>query len=189
MSQPGMPPSAPNQPAVNQAPMNQAPMPGPGYPQPGFAPGHPMGPPPGMPPSGPGPAQYGPPTDWQAPAPTSKPTMLAGLLQVLALVLVPLGAALPFGENFSSSAMWSTATTWAAFATTAAIVQLAPLLGRAVGWQPRTSWTVGAVAVGALIGFWVLIVLPGISSGQNFVLTMGVFAAAIGLWLSPGRRL
>jgi hypothetical protein len=115
--------------------------------------------------------------------------MLAALLQVTALVLIPLGAALPFGDGFSAGALWSTTTTWAVFATVAAVVQLAPLIGRMQQRPPAGSWRVGAVGVGALVGFWVLIVLPSISSGQNFVLTMGTFAAALGLWLSPGKQL
>jgi hypothetical protein len=118
-----------------------------------------------------------------------KGALLAGLLQLAALVLVPLGAALPFGANFSSSAMWATATTWAAFATLAAAIQLAPFFGRLSHRPAAASWKLGAVGVGSLIGFWVLIVLPGISSGQNFVITLGVMAAAIGVWLSPGRQL
>jgi hypothetical protein len=134
---------------------------------------------------------YGPPQGWSEQQQSSAPkgATVAALFSVAALILIPLGASLPFGENFSSSALWSTATTWAAFATVAALGQLAPLLGRMAGWTPAVAWKVGAVAVGALIGFWVLIVLPGISTGQNFTLSMGVFAASLGLWLSPGRQL
>ena len=180
---PGQGPTNQGQPGpFTQGPFTQGPMPQ-GQPGP-----MPQGPPQG-PSNQPAPGPYGPPAGWTGEPAKSKVWLLAGLLQVLAVVLVPLGASLPFGENFSSSAMWSTATTWASFATLAAVVQLAPFIGRSAGWAAATSWKVGAVAVGGLIGFWVLIVLPGISTGQNFTISMGVFAAAIGLWLSPGRQL
>ncbi|WP_111765464.1 hypothetical protein [Nakamurella deserti] len=136
---------------------------------------------------------FGPPTTlWPGSAPGPRPTrgaLTAGALQLAALVLVPLGAGLPFGEDFAAKALWSTTTTWAVFALLAAVVQLAPLAARLQQRAPAGAWRTGAVGVGALIAFWVLIVLPGISSGPNFVLTMGTFAAALGLWLSPGRRL
>lgn len=50
-------------------------------------------------------------------------------------------------------------------------------------------WTIAAIATAALIAYWVIIVLPGVSTNSAFVQTLGVGCAAIGIWLSPGRRL
>lgn len=120
-------------------------------------------------------------------SPATRTTLTAGLLQAAAVVLVPLGAGVPFGADFAGHALWSTTTTWAAFALLAAIVQLAPVSARLQQRAPEGAWRTGAVGVAGLVAFWVLIVLPGVSSGPSFVLTMGTVAAALGLWLSPGR--
>ncbi len=165
-----------------------APAPG----MPGPPPGYAGGPQPGFPgDSGAyGPAGGHPAFDGTPPRPAvGRTVLLAGVLQAAALVLIPLGAALPFGDSFADKALWATTTTWAVFAFLAAVVQLAPLAARLQQRPADGAWRVGAVGVAALVVFWVLIVLPGISSGQNFVLTMGTFAAALGLWLSPGRQL
>jgi len=136
---------------------------------------------PGMP--GPGhPAQ---PDNWQPFPPAPRSLVFAKLLQVIALVAVPLGLAIPF----DSTCLWSTSVAWASFATVAAIGQLAPMVGSAFGWNQLTAWRVGAGAVAALIGFWVLLVLPSIASNSSFVVTLGVAAAGLGCWLTPGRRL
>ena len=41
----------------------------------------------------------------------------------------------------------------------------------------------------ALLLFWVLVALPGVTSNQGFVLTLATACALAGVWLSPGRRL
>lgn len=110
--------------------------------------------------------------------------MFARILQIIALVAVPLGLAIPF----DSTCMWATSIAWACFATIAAIAQLAPMLGSAFGWSVPTAWKIGAGATAALIGFWVLLILPSISSNASFVVTIGVAAAGLGCWLSPGRQ-
>ncbi|MGI8419005.1 MAG: hypothetical protein ACR2P2_22970 [Nakamurella sp.] len=109
---------------------------------------------------------------------------LPGAARVVAVLLVALGLSLPF----NSSCGWVSYTAWSAFAIVAALVQLAPALGSSFGWSVRTGWMVGAVATGALIGFWVLVALPSITSNASFALTLGVGAATVGCWFSPGRR-
>jgi len=57
------------------------------------------------------------------------------------------------------------------------------------GWPARRAWSVGAAGVAGLLLFWVLIVLPVVSSDSSFVVTAAVMAAAGGSWLAPGRRI
>jgi hypothetical protein len=83
---------------------------------------------------------------------------------------------------------WSELTAWAIFAAVAAVVQMAPLVGRGFGLDASTSWTAGAVATASLVAYWVIIVLPSVSTNVGFALTMGTAAAVIGSWLSPGRQ-
>ena len=118
-----------------------------------------------------------------APAPATTPSLtMAGGAQLLAVVLTGLGLSIPFTDaNF-----WSTSLAWALFAMAAAVVQLAPLFGRNSTTSPRRIWAIGACGAAGLIGFWVLIALPGVSSNQGFVLTLAAVAAAVGSWLSPG---
>ena len=176
--QPPFPPGAPPTPS---GPTSDAPSypPGAGFPAPGWVPGPPAG--------------YGPPDDrapgfgqpalGPVPAAAAPSLTLAGGAQLLAVVLTGLGLSIPFTDaNF-----WSTSLAWALFAMTAALVQLAPLFGRNSQGSPRKSWLVGACGTGGLLGFWVLIALPGVSSNQGFVLTLAVAAAVAGSWLSPGR--
>ncbi len=69
-----------------------------------------------------------------------------------------------------------------------ALLSLAPLVGGGLGLDKPTAWSVGAVGTAALVGYWVIIVLPGVSSNAGFMLTLATACAVIGCWLSPGRR-
>jgi len=117
-------------------------------------------------------------------APGSRTASAAVVAQALCPVLVILALSVP--EN--DLVLWSETTAWAIFAAAASVVQLAPALGRSNGRPPEVSWTVGAIATAALLGHWVVIVLPMVSTNVGFMLTMGALAAAIGCWFSPGRR-
>lgn len=112
-------------------------------------------------------------------------TPLRVLLQIAAPVLVVAGLALP--ENDGRG--YEDWTAWAVFATVAALVQLAPLASSALGMSTTTAWTVGAAGAVALVGYWVIIVLPSVSTNTSFAQTLGVACAAVACWLSPGRRL
>jgi hypothetical protein len=148
---------------------------------------HPAGTPVGVPvgtPVGDGRTGFGPPPVFSEPGPTAAPSLtLAGGAQLLAVVLTGLGLSIPFTDaNY-----WSTSLAWALFAMAAALLQLAPLFGRNSTSSARRIWTVGAAGTAGLVGFWVLIALPGVSSNQGFVLTRAAAAAVAGCWLSPGR--
>ncbi len=107
------------------------------------------------------------------------PVVLVGLLGV---VLVALGLALPF----DATCAFATQTAWSIFAILAALAgAIGPLLGS--GSSRRTGWLVTAGAAGALVGYWLLIVLPGVSSNPGFTLTLGVAAVAVAAWFSPAR--
>lgn len=110
-------------------------------------------------------------------------------LRVLAQVACPilLLVGLTFG-NDSSQTGWEAYTAWAIFAAVCAFIQLAPLVGRSLGLTTENSWFLAAVGTAGLVGYWVIIVLPGVSSNSGFAQTLAAGFAVIGLWLSPGRR-
>jgi hypothetical protein len=112
-------------------------------------------------------------------------TAVRVLAQLACLGLIITG--LSVNENGGRG--WTDVTAWAIFAAAAAVVQMAPLVGRGFGLDAATSWTAGAVATAALVAYWVIIVLPSVSTNVGFALTMGTTAAVIGSWLSPGRQL
>lgn len=119
----------------------------------------------------------------QAPsAPRDPSSTWRAILQIACPVLMVI--ALAVAENGRRG--YTDWTLWALFATVAALVQLAPLV---VKGDPQRSWTTGAIGVVALIGYWVVIVLPGIDTNTGFLQTFAVAAAAVGCWLTPGRRI
>lgn len=82
--------------------------------------------------------------------------------------------------------MWTSEATWAALTTVVAIVQGAAAFGRhQLGGR---GWVIGAGATGVLLLTWTLIFLPEVSSNRGFMVTLGVAAAALAIWLSPDRR-
>lgn len=117
----------------------------------------------------------------------SQPGVLTGIrvsCQLLCPVLLVAGLSIP--ENDTQG--WTAWPAWAIFATVAAFVQLVPLVRSVTSMSAATAWTLGAVATAALGGYWVVIVLPGVSSNTGFSQTLAVACAVIGCWLSPGRR-
>ena len=109
----------------------------------------------------------------------------AGGLALLAAGTALAGLFVPYdGATF-----WASAQFWSGFAAFCALLQLAPLAGRVFGWPATRAWSIGAAGVAGLLLFWVLIVLPKVSSNSSFVVTAAVMAAAGGAWLAPGRRI
>lgn len=142
----------------------------------------------GPPPPGWGPPPWAPQPGWGPPQGAhgqGEPANhnLRRTLQILCLVLVAAGLSIPSGGGFG----WSNHLLWAIFATAAAATQLCTLPRRS-GQSEEQRWTVAAIAVGALVAYWVVIVLPGIAANGAFVQTLGVGAGVIALWLTPGRR-
>lgn len=110
-------------------------------------------------------------------------------LRLLAQVACPL--LLLVGLSFDDGAArngWHDYTAWAVFAAVCAVIQLAPLAGRSLGLTAENAWFLAAVGTAGLVGYWVIIVLPGVSSNTGFAQTLAAGFAVIGLWLSPGRR-
>jgi hypothetical protein len=109
----------------------------------------------------------------------------AGVLALLAAGTALAGLFVPYeGATF-----WASARFWSGFAAFCALLQLAPLARPLFGWPAGRAWSVGAAGVAGLLLFWVLIVLPVVSSDSSFVVTAAVMAAAGGSWLAPGRRI
>jgi hypothetical protein len=176
----GPPPGWSGQPAGNgvpgggPVPPGQGPYPGgsqPGY-QHGPQPGYQQGPPPGW---------AGPPPGWSGAAPAAQrsPDSLRRGALILAPILVVVGLTIPQ----SGSLGWVDYTLWAIFAAAMASV---PLLTLSPSVTPQRA-TLATIATGALVAYWVVIVLPGISSNGGFLQTLGVGCAVVAAWLRSGR--
>lgn len=157
-----------------------------GYgPQPGGAAPPGSGPPPGGPQPG---YQQGPPPGWAgpqqgwsgtAPAAQRSPDSLRRGALILAPILVIAGLSVPRGGSLG----WVDYTLWAIFA---AVMAVAPLLTLSPSVTPQRA-TLATIATGALVAYWVVIVLPGISSNGGFLQTLGVGCAVVAAWLRGGR--
>ena len=90
---------------------------------------------------------------------------------------------------YDGATFWTSAPFWSGFAAFCALLQLAPLARPVFGWPATRAWSIGAAGVAGLLLFWILIVLPVVSSNSAFVVTAAVMAAAGGAWLAPGRRI
>ena len=109
----------------------------------------------------------------------------AGGLALLAAGTALAGLFVPYdGATF-----WTSAPFWSGFAAFCALLQLAPLARPVFGWPATRAWSIGAAGVAGLLLFWILNVLPVVSSNSAFVVTAAVMAAAGGAWLAPGRRI
>lgn len=172
----------PGPPPPGFAPTAQpGPVPGPGAPQgqpgAGAQPGY--GPPGAPPPGWGGPAQ-----GWAAGAerpPAAAPQTTLTIAQILCPVLVIAGLTIP--QNGSIG--WADYTLWAIFA---AVMSLAQLITLARDRDPAQSGVIRTIATGALVAYWVVIVLPGISSNGGFLQTLGVGCAVVAAWLGGSRR-
>ena len=127
-----------------------------------------------------------------APARHSPPRGPAHGRVVAACALALLGAAaalIGLFVPYNGATFWASAQFWSGFAAVCALVQLAPLARPVFGWPARRAWSIGAAGVAGLLLFWVLIVLPVVSTNSSFVMTAAVAATAGGSWLAPGRRI
>jgi hypothetical protein len=107
------------------------------------------------------------------------------VLTLIPLVAVPLGLFVPeHGQR-----IWDGTEAWSVFAVLCAFIQLAPLIRSTFNWSPPQAWRIGAVGVGGLLLFWVLLVLPSIGRNTSFALTIGTASACAALWLAPARQL
>jgi hypothetical protein len=126
------------------------------------------------------PARHSPPRD-----PAHRRDVAAGTLALLGGVTALIGLFVP--DN--GATFWASAQFWSGFAAFCALLQLAPLARPVFGWPAGRAWSIGAAGVAGLLVFWVLIVLPVVSSNSSFLVTAAVAAVAAGSWLAPGRRI
>jgi hypothetical protein len=134
-------------------------------------------PPPAAPPAPPAAAAAAAPPAEKKPVDMSMWLSLAAMGALLACLFVEDG-----GVKF-----WDTSEAWSVFAIACGAAQLAPLARQQLSWSDDRAWTVAAIGVGGLALYWLLLVLPGISSNTAFAITAAVGLAAGGLWLAPGR--
>lgn len=101
--------------------------------------------------------------------------------QILCPVFVLVGLTIPQ----SGSMGWTDYTLWALFAAVMSLAQLVTLLK---GRDPEQTRVIAMIATAALVAYWVVIVLPGISSNAGFLQTLGVGSAGVAAWLGGARR-
>ncbi len=106
---------------------------------------------------------------------------LTTVAQILCPILVIAGLSIPQ----HGSVGWADYTLWAVFAAVAALAQLITLSGNR---DPVQATVIRTIATGALVAYWVVIVLPGISSNGGFLQTLGVGCAVVAAWLGGARR-
>ena len=88
------------------------------------------------------------------------------------------------------TSLWSDlGVAWSLFALVAVVLCLLPAVSKAVNLTERQAWQIAAIAAGALVFWWVLFVLPVINRNVSFLATLGVAAAGVAVWLSPGNTL
>lgn len=124
-----------------------------------------------------------PPAAATAPAP-KRSLDIGKWLPVVALIALVAGL---FIED-DNVKLWDTSEAWSAFAIVCGVAQLASLARRSLSWSDERAWTIAAIGVGGLVLWWLLLVLPSISSNTAFAVTLAVAAAVGGLWLAPGKR-
>src|SRR5699024_7819397 len=86
------------------------------------------------------------------------------VVQILCPVFIVVGLSLPEGGSVG----WLNYLLWALFAAAAAFVQLITLSSAALS-SAGQRWSLAAVATAALVGYWVIIVLPGIAANSAFL--------------------
>lgn len=154
---------------------------------PGPMPGVPTGPNPGMP-MGPGQPMPGgrlPGPMGQLPgAPNA--LMLSRVLALGSIIVLALGLFIP--EN--SKSVFSQAIAWSLFALVCAVLIVLGAVGAGPGPNARLTWQLGAVGAAGLTGYWLLLILPAISSASNvgFAITLAVAAGGAAMWVHPARN-
>jgi hypothetical protein len=118
-----------------------------------------------------------------APAPKPAGSRAVLVLGIIAVAAVVLGLTLKEdGHN-----AWDSVNAWGALAIVAAAATLAPALGRGIGLGSQRAWQVALCGAGALLLFWVLLVLPRVGSNTSLLTTIGVAAGVVAAWVAPGR--
>jgi hypothetical protein len=158
------------------------------------------GQPPQGPPSGPIPAQPGAPTQqfqvgqgaaWQPAGPPKpqRPPVPRVISAIWILGLVSIAATvigLSVSENGANA--WHAVKAWGGLAIVGAILTLTPALAGSFNMSARRAWQVAACGAGALVLFWVLLVLPAVGTNTSLIVTIGVAAGVIAACIAPGRE-
>lgn len=140
----------------------------------------------------PGPTHRAPATESGWPAAPGSPThaardsgiVLIVALQLAAPVLLILGLSIP--EN--DAVGWSAHLAWAIFGVVVSAIPLLALpLARSIGSAAR-AWQITVLATAGVIAYWVIVVLPGVTSNTGFLQTMGVGCGCAATWLLSQRQ-
>lgn len=77
---------------------------------------------------------------------------------------------------------------WSIVAIVAAVATLLPALRSVLSLGEQLAWRFAAGGAAALVLWWVLFILPNINLNVSFLATVGVVAAVLAAWTSPGNR-
>lgn len=111
-------------------------------------------------------------------------TALIVTLQLAAPLLILLGLTLPENDTVG----WSSYLAWAIFALAVSLIPLVAMpLARSTGAAHRT-WPIIVLATAGLVAYWVIVVLPGVTSNTGFLQTAGVGCGASATWLLSQRH-
>jgi len=76
---------------------------------------------------------------------------------------------------------------WSIVAIVAAVATLLPALRSVLSLGEQLAWRFAAGGAAALVLWWVLFILPNINLNVSFLATVGVVAAVLAAWTSPGN--
>ncbi len=106
------------------------------------------------------------------------------MLHIAAPLLLVLGLSIPENETVG----WSAHLAWAIFAVVVSVIPVLALpLARSTGSAER-AWQITVLATAGMIAYWVIVVLPGVTSNTGFLQTMGVGSGCAATWLLSQRQ-
>lgn len=106
------------------------------------------------------------------------------LLQLAAPLLLVLGLSLPENDTVG----WSSYLAWAIFAVAVSTIPLLAMpIARSSGSAQR-AWPIIVLATAGLVAYWVIVVLPGVTTNTGFLQTAGVGSGAAATWLLSQRH-
>jgi hypothetical protein len=111
-------------------------------------------------------------------------TALIVTFQLAAPLLLVLGLSLPENDIVG----WSSYLAWAIFAVAVSAIPLLALpIARSTGSDQR-AWPIIVLATAGLVAYWVIVVLPGVTSNTGFLQTAGVGCGCAATWLLSQRH-
>jgi len=117
----------------------------------------------------------------------ASPALVFGLIAIVGVVLGLFLKESPAAGTPSANLWDRLSELWSIVAIVAAVLALLPALRSVVNLGEQRAWRIAAGGAVALVVWWVLFILPNINLNVSFLATVGVAAAALAVWTSPGN--